>query len=114
MKESDIQRDCESFLKLHNFFYWRNHTSGVRFKGKGMAKSRNKGSPDIMAIKDGKFYGIEIKKPNGVLSKDQIEWLERATNHGAISIVARSVEEMADLLNLKIESDDQLLPLVFD
>ena len=114
MKESDIQRDCESFLKLHNFFYWRNHTSGVRFRGKGMAKSRNKGSPDIMAIKDGVFYGIEIKKPNGILSRDQIEWLEKAERHGGVTLVVRSVEQLADLLNINIDSDDQLLPLVFD
>lgn len=114
MKESDIQRDCESFLKLHSFFYWRNHTAGVRFRGKGVAKSRNKGAPDIMAIKAGVFYAIEVKKPTGVLSSDQIDWLQRADDHGAVSIVARSVEELADRLGIEVESDDQLLPLVFD
>ncbi len=54
------------------------------------------GSPDIMAIKGGKFYAIEVKSPIGKLSPAQASWLTEAQEYGAVVIVAHSFDEFLE------------------
>ena len=66
----------------------------------GGARARNPatGSPDIMAIKDGRFYAIEVKTATGKVSVHQYEWLQKAHDYGAVSIVVRSLEDLITCL----------------
>lgn len=66
---------------------------GMRIGGT-MVKNPAAGSSDLFAIKGGKFYCIEVKTPRGKLSPHQYSWLQKAHNHGAISMVVTSIEDL--------------------
>ena len=93
MKESDIQKSCLLYLVANGFFAWKNHVQGMRIGGK-VAKNPAAGSPDILAIKDGKIFCIEVKTPTGKVAEHQYKWLKKAEAHGAISMVVRSLEDL--------------------
>ena len=53
------------------------------------------GCPDILGqLVDGRLLAIEVKSPSGTVSKDQAAFLQQATKHGALALVARSVDEV--------------------
>jgi hypothetical protein len=90
--ESAIQTEILNYLKKSGYFAWKNHTQGVRYS-KGRGSNPNKGQPDLMAISQGLFYGIEVKKPGGSFSLDQYRWIEKLKEHGGIGIVTDSLED---------------------
>jgi Holliday junction resolvase len=95
--EQDIQKQCLDYLKENGFLAWKQPSQGLRVKGGRRAKARGGstvGHPDIMALRDGTFYCIEVKKPKGKVDKTQIAWLTWADMMGARCMVVRSLEEM--------------------
>ena len=96
-EEADIQKEVYVYLIHAGYFCWRNHTQGVRMKGR-MVKNPNAGGPDLMAVKDGQFYAIEIKTKAGKLSDVQKQWLTNARNSGAVTLVVTSVESLIQML----------------
>jgi len=99
LKEQEIQRQCLDYLSLIGFFAWKNHVQGMRVGGGKTVKNPAAGSPDILAIKGGKFYCIEVKTPKGKLSERQYIWLQRAHKHGAISMVVKSLDDLIYCIN---------------
>ena len=93
MKENEIQKQCLDYLEAAGYFVWRNHVQGVKV-GRSRIANPAAGSPDILAIKGGKIFCIEVKTPTGKLSPHQYTWLEKAHKHGAVSMVVRSVEDL--------------------
>lgn len=60
--------------------------------------SNRRGVADIIACHKGQFYAIEVKTPKGRVSPLQ-EWhIERAKQSGAIAFIARSVEDVKEIL----------------
>ena len=59
-----------------------------------MPKYAMKGIPDIIAIKIGKFIGIEMKTETGKLSKEQADFARECVRHGGEYIVARSIDDV--------------------
>jgi hypothetical protein len=96
--EAKIQRDILDFLSGKGYLAWRNHVQGIRLNGK-MLKNPNKGQPDVWAVKDGRLLGVEVKTREGVLSPDQIEWINRASRYGVPIITAHSLEELIETLH---------------
>lgn len=99
MKESEIQKQCLNYLQVSGFFAWKNHVGSIPTHGRGRATNPAAGSPDIMAIKNGLFYAIEVKTPTGKVSKHQYGWLEKAHKHGAIAMVVRSLDDLITCLD---------------
>lgn len=57
------------------------------------------GTPDILACINGKFVGIEVKRPNGgIVSELQKSKLKKIENAKGVSIIARSVEDVSTVL----------------
>lgn len=108
-KEADIQKVCLAFLEKAGFMAWRNHTQGTVIRGK-LYKSSKKGSADVFALKDGIFYAIEFKTPSGKLEPEQLEWLQRAAQHGAKTFVIRSLDELIEVLQAHGELKGFLFP----
>ena len=52
------------------------------------------GQPDIFAIIQGRFVGIEVKTVVGRQSKDQKNWQRNCERAGGLYILARSVEDV--------------------
>ena len=70
--EQDIQKRCLKYLRDKGFLAWKQPSQGLRVNGGKRAKARGGstvGHPDIMALKDGTFYCIEVKKPKGKIEK---------------------------------------------
>lgn len=64
-----------------------------------MPKFALKGVPDISGIlPDGRALFIEVKKPKGVVSSHQKEFLAKATANGALAFVARYPQDIHNQL----------------
>lgn len=111
MKESEIQKQCLTYLVANGFFAWKNAIRGMKVGG-GTAKNPAAGSPDIMAIKEGLFFAIEVKTATGKVSAHQYAWLQKAHHHGAISMVVRSLDDLITYLD-KIPCSDKLSQFPF-
>lgn len=98
MKEQEIQKQCLTYLVASGYFAWKNHMGGMKVGG-AKVKNPAAGSPDLMAIKDGKFYAIEVKTATGKVSEHQYKWLMKAHQHGAIAMVVRSLDDLITCLD---------------
>jgi hypothetical protein len=85
--------------------YWRNN-SGAYAVGEGRARRfvrfGEKGSPDVIGyLPDGRFMGLEVKKPSGCATPEQSEFIALATASGALCGVVRSVDDVMALFALE-------------
>jgi len=94
--ESDIQRAICDYLALKHYFFWRQNTAALFREGRyfSMPKHSLRGVPDIILIKNGRFIGIEVKRPGGKLSDHQIDFQRMCIKNGAEYIIATSVEDV--------------------
>lgn len=92
--EHDIQQSILKYLKKRNLFCWRNN-SGVTVIQHRFIRFGAKGAPDILGIlPDGRFLGIEVKKPGGALRPEQATFLENINKSNGLAFVARSVDDV--------------------
>jgi len=101
VSEHQVQSQILDYLRYNHFFFWRNNSGGLVDKRGILVRFGQVGSPDIMALKNGKFYAIEVKSATGKLSERQKMWLDEAKEYGAIVIVAHSLDEFMDELVVK-------------
>jgi hypothetical protein len=90
VKESDIVKNCLTYLRLKNHMAWRNNTGR-----RGRISFGLRGSPDIIGIMpDGRFLGVECKVEGGTQSPEQADFQRHATERNALYIVARSLDDI--------------------
>jgi hypothetical protein len=65
----------------------RDRVEGGRFKALGVLR----GIPDILAIRDGKLYALELKSHDGGLSPAQLETLKAIEDAGATVAVVHGL-----------------------
>jgi len=101
--EREIAREILKHLRSKGVLCFRhepntyNHTLGHHVSNPYVMA----GAPDIIAILEGGiFCGIEVKTPKGKQSPDQILFQKRAEALGARYIVARSIEDVDNFLDL--------------
>lgn len=73
--ETNIQSSICEYLQIKRYMFWRSNTGAI-FSGKdhayrAMPKFSRNGVPDIILIKNGKFIGLEVKRPKGIQSENQ-------------------------------------------
>lgn len=93
MLEADLRKKVMAYLKsLPGGFFWINHQGPF---------AATRGVSDILGVYHGRFFAIELKSPTGKhpVTKLQRIFLDRVIKAGEIGIVARSVEEIKDLIN---------------
>ncbi len=93
-REQEIQSEIIEWLKSHGVLVWKCNLGGIRFAGRGMGKNPMKGFPDLGACHDGRLIAIEVKRYDGRMSPEQLEWKRRLEKAGAIVIVATSIESV--------------------
>jgi Holliday junction resolvase len=96
--EHNIQSQVIEYLAYNGFKVWRNNVGAIRHDDR-IIRCGKVGSSDVFAVKNGKFYSIEIKKPKGKVTEAQKQWLEDVALHGGVALVVRSLEELIDALN---------------
>jgi hypothetical protein len=94
MLESEIQRQVLEYLKARNIFHFRapnRPAKNRRYNLKG-------GVPDIIAVINGTFIGLEIKTETGVQSEDQKNFEKDLKKAGGKYYIIRSLKETHETL----------------
>jgi len=90
-----LTRAIRRYLQLAGWLTWRNSGGLVRVGGDRFARFGETGIPDIMAYRKGRLLCIEVKATKSDrLSTVQQAWLDALGAHGAICIVARSMDDL--------------------
>ncbi len=102
MKESELLTYATAQLKKSGLVYWRVSNGPVLHQLGGkmvMKKSNIKGFPDMAGVfPNGRLWCIELKTPTGRLSPEQTDWITRLNMSGAMAVVLRSKEEIAEFI----------------
>lgn len=97
--EHDIQSLILIYItSLPHTFAFRMNTGKARMGGRFVTFGIP-GQPDIFAIIQGRFVGIEVKTAVGRQSKDQKNWQRNCERAGGLYILARSVEDVRTALS---------------
>ena len=99
-----VQDQILTWLKIKGIFAWRNNNGATFDSRRGAYRIRGKhelnGVPDIIGIlPDGKFLGIEVKKPGGKTSDDQDLFINNGKLYGAIVFCADDLKTVQTELN---------------
>ena len=104
IKEKDIELQICRYLLTQNIFFWKQPTTGY-FDTK-RKKFREQASPfairgvaDILACVRGRFVAIEVKTRKGAQKHSQKIFEENLTKAGGVYLLARSVEDVKNLLD---------------
>jgi len=95
MTEHDIQNSIR--LRLSELGYCVFRVNVGRFKtedGRWFDTGLPKGFSDLMAVKDGKVYFLEVKSETGKASADQLSFLAvMRDRYGCVAEIVRSVDD---------------------
>jgi len=98
--EQDIQKSIIDYLRIKKYVVFKHNSTqfGVRNGERFAFTNGTKGISDIIACSPrGTFVAIEVKKPGGKPTPEQLEFLERIkqTEMG-IGILAYSLDDVID------------------
>lgn len=95
MTEHDIQNAVRIRLSELGYAVFRINSGKVRMSdGRWFDTGVPKGFSDLIAVKDGKIYFIEVKTETGKASKEQLNFLAvMRDKYGCAADIARSVED---------------------
>lgn len=98
-KETPLVKACLAHLHIRGIVAWRNNTGAVK-TGDRFIRYGAVGSPDIIGLlPNGRFLGVECKVGKRKQTPDQVAFGEAITNSGGVYIVARTVDDVADMLD---------------
>ncbi len=95
--ERDVQRAVLEYLAWRKIFAWRNQTTGIYDPRRGVFRAGQtlRGVPDVLGIlPDGRFLGVEVKRPGKHLEPHQQEFQTRATALKAVCVCVHSAAEL--------------------
>lgn len=111
--EKDIQREICDWLASERYFFWRNNTIPVFSEGKfrALPKYTPRGLPDIIILWQGKFVGLEVKRPdergnNPATLAAQQKMAGEIRNAGGRYFIVHSREEAENAMHLVFLSYD--------
>lgn len=57
------------------------------------------GCPDVLGqLRDGRVLAVECKRPSGVVTPEQVSFLECVRANGGVALIARSATDVAEAL----------------
>lgn len=95
--EQEIQKDIIDYLRLKGYVVIKHHStaSTVREGKVVFFANGQKGVADILSCSPtGTFTAIEVKKPGGKPTAEQIEFIENIKERGGVAFIAYSFEEV--------------------
>ena len=87
-RESAVVKRIKTWLKENGWVVWKNHGSAYS----------EVGLPDLMGVRGGVFLALEIKGPKGRTTAMQEKWVRDIRRAGGVAGVARSVEDVEEIL----------------
>nr|WP_277952446.1 VRR-NUC domain-containing protein [Staphylococcus hominis] len=105
VRESEIQKQIIETLNANGCKVWRANAGTVRVGGRTI-KLLPKGFPDVFGVRltDGKFVAVEIKKPKGRVSDEQVKFRDFFEKHNVIHGIAHSPEEALEIVKEKMKN----------
>lgn len=92
-------RACLDYLTFKGVFHWRQN-AGVIPTGDGRFRRfvGKKGLPDVWIVlpPHGTLLALEVKRPGGKMSEDQVQFHDDLVRLGGISVCVSSVDELAE------------------
>ena len=99
MSEHDLQNEVRIRLSEKGYVVFRVNTGKFLLKnGRWFDVGVPKGFSDLLAIKDGKAFFLEIKALNGIESKEQKNFIKQMIKCGCYAKFVYSLNEISDLL----------------
>ena len=108
-KEREIQKAILTYLKSKGFVVFKHLNVGIK-KPNGSyipLPAGDKGisdiigcSPGIKGMGKGQFISIEVKTVGGRPTPEQIDFMRRVRENGGIALLARSLDDVMDVLTL--------------
>ena len=100
MTETDIMNLIRVKLSEIGLTVFRANVGKIKLSdGRWFDTGLPKGFSDLFAVKDGKAYFIEVKKPGGTVSPEQINFIDQMQKRGCIAGIAHSTEEAIKLVS---------------
>lgn len=97
IRESDIVAGILDYLAWKRIFHYRNNVGGMTAESHGRkryVKFGVAGAPDIIAVIEGVYVGIECKTSKGTQSTYQREFRNGLTNTGkGVYLLIKSVDQ---------------------
>lgn len=110
IRESEIQTTILQWLKVAGYYAWKVPLGPMAVRG-GKDRSRPiwksnpmAGFPDIQGLcknRPGRMFVIEVKSRKGRLSDKQKVWLTELENRGVVTIVARDLATVIEILKAR-------------
>ena len=95
ISEKHIQKAILDYLAFKKIFHYRQNSGAFKTESGGYMRTASvSGLPDIVAIKDGLYIGLEVKTATGKQSKEQREIQNRITAAGGLYLVVRSLDDV--------------------
>lgn len=102
MKESVIQKGICDWLgwqeKKLGIYWFRANSGAMKLESGRFMKTGRPGLPDICAIKEGVFYGLEVKTAKGKQSQSQKYAEEQIKQAGGQYHVVRSIADVKEIM----------------
>lgn len=100
-EETEIQTQILNFLESIGYIVMKYNNGAHKVKGgiRGRRSKKSIGVSDILACSpSGIFCAIEVKKPGGKLSLEQIDFLGNVKKRNGVAIAAFSLEDVIQCL----------------
>ena len=95
MTEHDIQSAIRLKLSELGYAVFRINSGKVKMSdGRWFDTGVPKGFSDLIAVKEGRIYFLEVKTPTGKASKEQLNFLAvMRDRYGCVTAIVRSVDD---------------------
>lgn len=108
--EKEIQNNICEWLHFNKYFFWRSNNipvfgrnNGGKMTFRAMPKYSPKGLPDIIVVHKGKFVGIEVKREEkSVIREDQLIFGANLQRNGGAYYIVHSLDQVLDIKELKL------------
>lgn len=99
MNEQDIQNSIRVALSKIGYVVFRMNVGKVKLAdGRWFDTGLPKGFSDLVALKDGKVYFLEVKYGKNKASPEQLNFIEQMKKRGCVAGVVYSVEDAIKLV----------------
>lgn len=100
-EETEIQTQIMEYLEAKGYIVTKFNNGAHKVKGgvRGRRAKNTIGVSDLIVCSpEGRFCAIEVKKADGKLSKEQIDFLDRVRLKGGVAIAAFCLEDISSTL----------------
>lgn len=103
MTEHDIQNSIRLELSKYGFCVFRINTGRVKLAdGRWFDTGVPKGFSDLVAVRNGRIYFIEVKTPSGKASREQLDFLAvMRDRYGCTAGICRCAEDAVKLVGVQ-------------